>query len=343
MYDWYLDLLDNHQQLVLWSTALLGLSFGALAQWSRFCLLRGLADALQQQSFQKLRLFVLALSCALLGSQWLVWQGVVHLEDSLYVQRSPALLTLLLGGLLFGYGMALANACGARSLVLLASGNLRSLVTLFALALAAGMTLSGLLAPVRIYLEELTRMELPVATLAPWMALPLAAVALAWVMKSAEFRRSPKNLVAGAMIGLLVPFGWWITGYLGADDFDPVRLASMTFVAPVAETQQYMQLSTGTRLSFGVVLVAGVLVGAGLRALLGREFALQGFTSKEQLQGSLLGGLLMGFGGVLALGCSIGQGLTGLSTLALASSVSFVGILLGAGLRLYMSARSAAA
>ncbi|SFB98513.1 hypothetical protein SAMN05660443_1000 [Marinospirillum celere] len=340
MYDWYLDLLDNHQLLVLWSTALLGLSFGALAQWSRFCLLRGLVEACQQQSYQKLRLFVLALAFALLGSQFLVWQGIVDLQASIYVQSTPPLLALLLGGVLFGYGMALANACGARSLVLLASGNLRSVVTLFALALAAGMTLSGLLAPVRIYLEDLTRVELPFAQLPAWMTLPLVAVALAWVLKSDQFRRSPKQLLAGALIGLLVPAGWWITGYLGADDFEPVRLASMTFVAPVTETQQYLQLSTGTRLSFGVVLVAGVLAGALLRALLGREFAWQGFESISQLQGSLVGGLLMGFGGVLALGCSLGQGLTGVSTLALASMVALVGILFGAWLKIRLAARA---
>lgn len=333
MLDWYLDLLDNHRLLVLWSTALLGLSFGALAQWSRFCLLRGLNEAWQNQGTQKLRLFVLALVTALLGSQLLVWLNWIDFQASIYVQSSPALPLLFLGGLVFGYGMALANACGARSLVLLGSGNLRSLVTLLCLALGAGITLSGLLAPLRLHLEDLSRVELPFAQLPQWLTLPLVALLLTWVLRSAEFRRSPQKLVAGSLIGLLIPAGWWITGYLGADDFDPVRLASLTFVAPVAEAQQYLQLSTGTRLSFGIVLVGSVLAGALVRALVSKQWVWQGFESTGQMQRSILGGLLMGVGGVLALGCSIGQGLTGLSTLSLTSLVAFAGIVLGSWLR----------
>lgn len=332
MLDWYLDWLDNHQLVVLWSTALLGLSFGALAQWSRFCLLRGLLESWSGQGADKLRLFVLALVVALLGSQLLVWQGWVDLQASLYVQSRPAVPLLFLGGLVFGYGMTLANACGARSLVLLASGNLRSLMTLFCLALGASMTLSGLLAPLRLYLEELTRFSLPWAQLPQVVTLPLALLLLGWVLKSPSFRHANSKLFAGVSIGLLIPLGWWITGYLGADDFEPVRLASLTFVAPIAEAQEYAQLSTGTRLSFGVVLVASVLVGAFIRALVAKQWTLQGFESTQQLKGSILGGLMMGVGGVFALGCSLGQGLTGLSTLSVASLIALLGILLGSRL-----------
>jgi len=332
MLDWYLDLLDNHQLLVLWSTALLGLSFGALAQWSCFCLLRSLLELWQGKGAQKLRLFALAMSLALLGSQYLAWMGWVDLQGALYVQSNPAAPLLLLGGVMFGYGMALANACGARSLVLLASGNLRSLMTLFCLALGAGMTLSGLFAPLRLYLEDLTRVALPVAQLAQVWTLPLVALLLAWVLSSAQFRRSSQSLIAGCLIGLLIPAGWWITGYLGADDFEPVRLASLTFVAPIAEAQQYAQLSTGTRLTFGVVLVASVMLGSFLRAVFAKQWVLQSFESPRQLLHSILGGLLMGVGGVLALGCSLGQGLSGLSTLSIASLIAFVGIILGSWL-----------
>lgn len=332
MLDLYYDLLDNPQRLALWGTALLGLLLGSLAQWSRFCLLRGLIEFRHQGKGLKLQSFLLAMAVALAGSQWLVWSGWVDLSTSLYAQRTPALPLLLAGGLLFGYGMALANACGARSLVLLGSGNLRSLLTLFCLALGAGMTLSGLLAPLRVQLETLTRTELPLAVLPSVFTLPLLALLLFAAFYKGQLLKARKELIGGLLIGLLVPVGWWLTGVVGADDFNPMRLASLTFIAPISETQQYLVLATGTSLSFGILLVAGVVTGAWLRALLSGEFRWQAFESTRQMQKALLGGLLMGIGGVLALGCSFGQALTGFSTLALASFLAIASIVGGAWL-----------
>lgn len=339
MIDLYYDLLDNPQRLALWGTALLGLLLGGLIQWSRFCLLRGLVEQKQQGNSLKLKAFLLAMAVALAGSQLLVYLGWVNLGQSLYAQSAPSIPLLLLGGLMFGYGMSRANACGARSLVLLASGNLRSLLTLFCLALGAGITLSGVLAPIRVELENLTRLNLPFSLLPQVFSLPLLALLLFAAFYKGQLLQSPKNLLGGLLIGLLVPVGWWLTGVVGADDFNPMRLASLTFIAPIAESQQYLMLSTGTRASFGVVLVAGVLVGAVSRAVLSGEFHWQSFESSKQLHGSIIGGLLMGVGGVLALGCSFGQALTGFSTLALASFPALFGILAGAclGIRRHQS------
>ncbi|SFX73440.1 YeeE/YedE family protein [Marinospirillum alkaliphilum] len=332
MIDLFYDLLDDPQRLALWGTALLGLLLGSIAQWSRFCLLRGMIEARQQGDRRKLQAFLLAMAVALAGSQLLVALDWVNLGNSLYAQSAASLPLLVIGGVLFGYGMVLANACGARSLVLLGSGNLRSLLTLFCLALAAGMTLSGLLAPLRVALEDLTRTNLPLTLLPAVFTLPLVALLLFAAFYRSQLLQSPRELTGGLVIGLLVPAGWWLTGVVGADDFNPMRLASLTFIAPIAETQQYMMLSTGTHLGFGVVLVAGVLIGALLRSLLSGEFRWQAFDSIGQMQRSITGGLLMGCGGVLALGCSFGQALTGFSTLALASFAALSGILLGAWL-----------
>ncbi len=328
---WLDALLDAPQQLMLCGTLLCGLLLGALLQWSRFCLLRGLLHARQQQPAQ-LQAFALAMAVALLASQFLAWWLDIDLSASVYVQNNPALPVLFVGGLLFGCGMVLANACGARSLVLCASGNLRSLVTLLTLALGAGMAMSGVLAEWRVALENLSRFNLPRASLPLPIGLLLAAVLLACALRGKQLWQSSRYWLGAPLIGLLIAAGWWLSGVVGADEFEPVPLVSLSFIAPLLESQQYLLLSTGTRLSFGIVLVAGVFAGALLRALIGRDFQWQYFETPAKLRHSLLGGLLMGIGGVLALGCTFGQLLSGFSTLAIGSLAAIAGILCGAWL-----------
>ncbi|RDB42815.1 YeeE/YedE family protein [Halomonas sp. DQ26W] len=329
----------SHTELVVWSAVSIGLLFGATGQTTGFCLMRGLANSWTLGDTRKLRGFVLAMAVALLGSQTLAMAGLVSLESAHYANPAPSWLAIPLGGALFGYGMALANGCGARALVLLGSGNLRSFVVLTCLGLAAYMALSGVLAPLRIRLESMTTLSLPVHDLpgaigAPaWLtALVLGGVLLAWTFSSAAFRASPRDWLGGFIIGILVPAGWYATGVLGHDDFEPVRLASLTFIAPIGESLQYLMLSTGTRLGFGVSVVGSVLVGSLAMALLRRDFSLRAFEDPGQMLRSMAGGALMGIGGVMALGCSIGQGLSGLSTLALTAFAALAGIVAGARL-----------
>lgn len=323
------NLLDAPHQLMLWGTLLFGLLLGALLQWSRLCLLRGLVHVRQGNSL-KLKAFTLAMAVAMLSSQLLAWYSGVDLANSIYVQDNPALPVILLGGLLFGCGMALANACTGRSLILTASGNLRSLVCLLSLAIGAGLALSGLLAELRVGLENLTRFNLPVSRLPLWLGLLLATGLLFYALKGKSLWQSTPDLVGSLLVGVLISGGWWLTGVVGADEFEPVPLLSVSFVAPVFETQQYLLLFTGSKLSFGIVLVAGVFAGALLRALLAREFVWEAFDSPGRLKRSLTGGLLMGVGGVLSLGCTYGQALSGLSTMAITSLIAVAGILAGA-------------
>lgn len=329
----------SHTELVVWSGLLIGTLFGAAGQASGFCLTRGLLHAWSGQGTLKLRAFALAMAVALLGSQALAAGGRLALGDALYLTPSLSWLAVPLGGALFGYGMMLANGCGARSLVLLGSGNLRSFVVLVCLGLAAYMTLSGVLAPLRVWLEGAATVALPARDLpgllgAPaWLpSLALGGGLLAWALASRDFRASPGEWLGGLAIGALVPAGWYATGVLGFDDFEPVRLATLTFIAPIGETLQYLMLSTGTRLGFGVCVVAGVVAGALATALLRRDFAWQGFSGPGHMGRSMAGGALMGIGGVMSLGCSIGQGLSGFSTLALTTFVALAGILAGARL-----------
>jgi hypothetical protein len=163
----------------------------------------------------------------------------------------------------------------------------------------------------------------------------MSAVLIIFAFAHLPFRRSPGQIAAGLLVGVLVAAGWFATGYLGADDFNPTPVTSLTFIAPIADALQYVMLSTGSTLNFGIATVGGVFAGSLLTALATGRFHWEGYRSPHHMLRSAGGAALMGAGGVMAFGCSIGQGLTGLSTLALASFVAVAGILLGtaAGLR----------
>lgn len=336
-------------EAVVWGGLAVGLAFGIAGWFSGFCLMRGLRGWWAEGDGRMIRAFALALAVALAGSQALDAAGLVALRRSLYVQAGFAPLLLGFGGILFGYGMVMANGCGARALVLLGGGNLRSFLVLVCLGLAGKATLTGLLAPARMQAGDWlppvpgAPSSLP-ALLAGWGLPEQASVWLPTVLLSgglalfafghAPFRRAPLLVGGGLAVGLAVVAGWYVTGRLGADDFDPAPLASLTFIAPIADSLLYAMLSTGTALGFGTASVAGILLGSLLAAVASGGFALQGFTSPRSMLRYMAGGALMGTGGALALGCSIGQGLTGLSTLALASFPAAAGILAGATLAL---------
>jgi len=163
----------------------------------------------------------------------------------------------------------------------------------------------------------------------------IGAALIIFALAHAPFRRSPGQIGAGLVVGLLIAAGWFATGHLGADDFNPAPVASLTFIAPIADGLQYVMLSTGSTLNFGIATVAGVFAGSLLTALATGRFHWEGYQSPRHMLRSAGGAALMGTGGVMAFGCSVGQGLTGLSTLALASFIAVAGILLGtaAGLR----------
>ena len=320
---------------MLWAGFLLGCAFGVAARLGRFCLLRGLREA------PALRAFALALAVALLASQALAWAGWADLGTAQVVRARFSLPGVLIGGLLFGAGMALARQCGARALVLLAGGNLRALVALLCLGLAAQATLTGVLAPVRQWLQGWGAVSLEHAALPQWLAaqgLPPGAATLgaaavpALALLAYALRRVRGNgvaLLCAAAIGALVAVGWWVTAQM-ADPFDPVPLTSLSFIGPVAEGLLYLQLAVGREASLGPAIVAGTLAGAFIAAVLTRTARWEGAGSPARLAASACGGLLMGLGGVLAVGCSIGQGLSGLSTLAFASLPACAGIVAGA-------------
>jgi uncharacterized membrane protein YedE/YeeE len=341
--------MNSGASIVVCAGLLIGLAYGVVGLLSGFCLMSSLRGWWTEGDSRLIRSYALALGVAIVATQLLSGGGIVDLTRSVYLQPSFSVPLMFVGGLLFGYGMVLANGCGSRALVLLGCGNLRSFVVVIVLGIAAQMTLRGLIAPARVALMQASLTTPDVLSLPAWLATfggsetlarTLAASAMAgalviFAFAHGPFQRAWGQIAAGIAVGLLVTAGWFATGYLGADDFNPVAVTSLTFISPIADTVQYAMLSTGLTLNFGVAMVFGVFAGSLVTAVVTRRFRLEGYTSPRHMLRSIGGAALMGSGGAMALGCSIGQGLTGLSTLSLASFVAATGILLGAaaGLR----------
>jgi uncharacterized membrane protein YedE/YeeE len=341
--------MGSSANIILLAALVVGLVYGAVGLVSGFCMMSSLRGWWAEGDGRLVRTYALAMGTAIAASQLLAASGLVDLNKSIYLQPSFSAPVMFLGGMLFGYGMVLSNGCGSRALVLLGRGNLRSFVVVIVLGIFAEMTLKGLIAPARIAMVQasqttakLTSLPALLSTIglgevfARMLAASLLSGALIiFAFSHRPFRKSPGQIAAGLVVGILVASGWYATGHLGADDFTPAPVTSLTFIAPIADALQYVMLSTGSTLNFGIVTVFGVFAGSLLTALLTGRFHLEGYTSPRHMLRSAGGAALMGIGGVMAFGCSVGQGLTGLSTLALASFVAVAGILLGtaAGLR----------
>ena len=331
----------------------IGLVFGVVGLLSGFCLMSSLQDLWTTNDTRKIRSYTTALAVAIAGTQLLAGMGIVNIGTSLYLQPSFSAPLIFFGGLLFGLGMVLANGCASRALVLLGKGNLRSLVVITIIGITAQMTLKGLIAPARIAFLDWTKTA-PTAVSAPALlatmglddisarliaTLVASGALLIYAFSDKQFRRSYGQIAAGLIIGLLVVAGWTATGWLAADDFNPIAVSSLTFVSPMADSVQYTMLSTGLALNFGIALVAGVLIGSLVTATLTGRFALEGYTSVTHTGRSLAGAAFMGIGGAMAYGCSIGQGLTGVSTLAMPSFIALAGILSGAAFAIHSKTR----
>jgi hypothetical protein len=334
--------------IVILAGLLIGLVYGAVGLLSGFCLMSSLRGWWAQGDSRLVRTYALAMGVAIAATQLLAVRQVVDLGKSIYLQPTFSAPLMFVGGMLFGYGMVLSNGCGSRALVLLGRGNLRSLVVVIVLGIAAEVTLKGLIAPGRIDVLQwtqatttITSLPLLIAklgvseTFARSLAAPIVSAALIiFAFSHAPFQRAWGQIAAGIVVGLLIAAGWYATGYLGADDFNPTPVTSLTFVAPIADTLQYLMLSTGLTLNFGIVTVAGVFAGSLVTALATQRFHWEGYSSPQHMLRSVSGAALMGIGGACALGCSVGQGLTGLSTLALASFVAVAGIFFGTAIGL---------
>jgi len=353
---------------VLLGGAALGAAFGALVQAARFCTMGAIADVVNFGDATRLRMWVGAALVALLGSQALIGWGGVDLSMSIYTSRRIAWLSQALGGAMFGFGMVLAGGCPSRNLTRLGAGNLKALVVLMVVGLVAQMSLRGVFAAPRVYgLDTIALVLSGPQDLPSWLArasgvavdsvrvglcVVVALPVLAWLGRGSEYRR-PARWLASVAVGAIVVGAWALTGGLGhlAEHPDTLEAAwlgtasrrpeALSFVAPTAHLLDLLTLwsDRGTVLSFGVAVLIGTVVGAALAARLRGEFHWESFRTLRDLSQHLAGAALMGAGGVLALGCSIGQGLSGLSLLSAGSVLAVAAIVAGAWLALRYQSR----
>jgi uncharacterized membrane protein YedE/YeeE len=310
----------------------LGIAYGAAAERSRFCLRRGLAGPAEERR-SALGVWALALAVAVLGTQAAAALGWIGFAEHRFTAARIPVLAILTGGIAFGAGMVLTRGCASRITVLAASGNLRSALCLAVFGLTALATLRGALAPVR---DRLSAPVVDASVLSdpanwpggamPW-AVALAALLTVFALRSGAARR---DLALGVLIGLLVPLAWVGTGLVLQDDFDPIPMQALTFTASTMDAVFWFTAATAVAPGFGAGLFAGTLIGAATAALAGRRFEWQGFNGPAQTGRYMAGAVLMGMGGVLAGGCTVGAGLSGVPTLGLSAVLALVAIAAGA-------------
>jgi uncharacterized protein len=345
--------------LVVWGGFALAFVFGAVGNKTRFCTMGAVSDIVGMGDWNRMRMWLLAIAVAILGASALQLAGQVDLSKALYTTPNFTWLSYVAGGFLFGVGMTLGSGCGSRTLIRIGGGNLKSLIVAIVLAITAYMTLKGILGVVRVAAVDPVRATLPTSQDLPSLAAmafgidkkaALAVLALvfgggllAFVFRSRDFRTFD-NVLGGIVVGLVVVGGWYLSGHLGYVAEDPNtleerflatssgRMESFSFVAPQAYLLELLMLwSDKSRvMTFTIATALGMVAGSLAWALATRSFRLESFRDSEDLINHVAGGALMGFGGVLALGCTIGQGISGLSTLALGSFLAFFSIVAGA-------------
>lgn len=333
---------------------LIGFLFGAIVFRTNFCTMGSVSDIVNLGDWRRFRAWVLAAVTALAGAQILHGAGVVDLAKSMYLSATFNWSGNLLGGLIFGFGMVFAGGCPSRNLARAGGGDLRALLTLVVVGLTAYMAIGGILGPMRSSLEQATSIALATPTqglgdlldrmmtsgygrVAATAVIVLAG--LAYCFKDAEFRASPVHVLSGLGIGLCAVAGWALTGLAFDDLADrPTAPISLTYVRPAGDAIEWLQRYTaGPIPGFGVATVFGALIGAFATAMAMGRFRISTFSDTGDTVRNLMGAALMGIGGVMALGCTIGQGITGVSTLAIGSFITFGAIVAGAvvGLRMF--------
>ena len=335
--------------------------FGFVAQRANFCTMGAVSDIVNMGDWTRMRMWMTAVAVAILGANGMAWLGVIDLSKSIYQAPAVTWLSYLIGGVCFGFGMTLASGCGSKTLLRIGSGSLKSVVVFLVLGITAYMTLRGIfgvfrvstLDPVHITLAGTQDLPSILAragmgdkqTLQLALGVLFGGALLAFAFKPREFR-SVGNWLPGVIIGALIAGGWYLSGKAGYLPEHPKtleeaflatnsgRMESLSYVAPIAYTLEWFMLwSDKSKVAtLGIASVFGLIAGSFVYSIFTRTFRWEGFRDAEDTANHLAGGALMGFGGVTALGCTVGQGLTGVSTLALGSFITLGAIIGGSWL-----------
>ncbi|WP_306005119.1 YeeE/YedE family protein [Aquicoccus porphyridii] len=341
-----LDIIGDNAFVVL--TGLFGgVLLGLAARLGRFCTLGAIEDLLYGGSDIRMRMWVLAIGVAVMGTFGLTAAGWLIPEQSFYLSIRWMPLASILGGLLFGYGMALAGNCGFGSIARLGGGDLRAFVIVLVMGVSAYIVLSGPLAGLRVWAfpqSAVTPGEMPpglahLLTDLSGLSLPVIGIALgalitAGALASRAFLAKPASIFWATIVGLAIVSGWAGSAHVAMTGFAAVPVVSHSFSAPVGETVLWLMTASARLPSFAVGSVTGVVLGALIGSGLKGHFRWEACEDPRELRRQIYGAAMMGAGAVIAMGCTVGQGLSAFSTLSFSAPVTFAAIFAGAALGL---------
>ena len=344
-------------QSLLVAAALIGFGAGFAARRARFCTFGAIEDVVMIGDVTRLRAWVLAIGVAILGVQLMWWTDTADIGAAFYLSSAFNPVGLFVGGLMFGIGMAMVGNCAFGMLIRLGGGDLRALFVFLVMGLSAYATARGLAAVVRVTLFDGFEMDLStiggqgaghligaLMGTAPAQAsmaagLSIALLIFAWCLRDGAFRAAHKDWLAGIAVGLAVTAGFWVTGGWSREGFAPLDVRSLTYVLPPGESIVYVLTFSGANMTFPIAVTFGTLIGVWAASLAAGDARLEGYDDAREMKRHFFGALLMGFGGVTALGCTIGQGISGMATLSIGAPIAMAGVVLGAmfGLRVLIS------
>ena len=356
---------------VLFATFAITFLLGAVMQKTGFCSMGAVSDIFIMSSWGRLKQWFLAIGVAIVGFALMSYFGLIDPLKSMYTGSKFLWLSTIVGSTLFGFGMVLASGCGSKTLVRIGGGNLKSIVVFMVLGLSAYMTMKGFLGVIRINTLDSVFVALNTPQDLPSILSPITGIAranlhlalgliigfafIAYALASKAFWTA-ENLFAGIFVGLAICAVWWVSGNLGYVAEDPNTLAevflvtnsgrmeSLSFVAPYAYSLDWLMMYSDTSkiITVGIAAVIGMILGSACVSIFTKSFRWESFRNTEDTANHLIGATLMGFGGVTALGCTVGQGLSGISTLAIGSILALPGFIFGAYLALrYLESRNA--
>ena len=341
--------------ITLFITTILGI----IMQKTSFCTLGAVSDGILMEDWSRMRQWCLAIGIAILGVALMSHLGWIDVSKSFYTGNRVLYLSTVIGSTLFGIGMVLASGCGSKTLIRIGGGNLKSIVVFIVLGLVAYMTMRGFLGIMKantidkVSLSLNTNQDLPSILSASFgiakeslrsiLALIIGGAFIGFAVLKKSFWNT-ENLLAGIGVGIGITAIWWVSGHYAHLTEDPNtlqeaflvtnsgRMESLSFVAPYAFALDWMMFTSDKSkvLTIGIVAVIGMILGSAISSILSKNFRWESFRGVEDTANHLVGAALMGFGGVTAVGCTVGQGLSGLSTLALNSFIAFPGFILGA-------------
>ncbi len=321
-----------------------GIALGLAARIGRFCTLGAIEDILYSSDDRRMRMWALAIGIAVIGTQLATSTGYLAASETAYLDRVWNPLATIIGGLMFGYGMAMSGNCGYGALARLGGGDLRSFVIVLVMGLSAYVVMSGPLAHARVWLfpveSNATTPQGFGELAATWGISPaitglvIGGGLIALALSSGHMRRSPGHIFWGFVVGLAVVSGWVGTYWIAQTGFGNEPIETHTFAAPIGDTIYYGMTASGNALSFSVGSVVGVILGACLGSFSKGHFRWEACEDPRELRRQIFGAVLMGTGAILAVGCSVGQGISAFSVLAYSAPVTFVAIFLGAALGL---------